>query len=142
MSAVSGYCSFFVEDLLLGVLVTDVQEVIRHLPSTRVPLADAVVGGLINLRGQILTTLDLRRRLGLPPRGEGADPPMHVIVRSADGLLSLQVDAVGDVLDVDGAVVEPPPESLRPPLRGLVRGVIKLDRRLLVVLDTERTVHL
>lgn len=137
----SSYCTFMVNDLLLGILVTDVQEIIRHQPATRVPLANPVVDGLINLRGQILTALDLRRRIGLEVPATRPEP-MHVIVRGSGALVSLQVDGVGDVLDLDPGAFEPPPEPLRPPLRQMVNGVFKLDGRLLIVLDTDKVISI
>ena len=77
------------------------QEVIRHQAMTRVPLAPKLIGGLINLRGQIVTAIDLRLRLGLPERRPG-QLPMNVVVRSEDGAVSLLVDEIGDVLEVSG----------------------------------------
>ena len=97
--------------------------------------------GLINLRGQIVTAIDMRRRLGLPPRSE-AQPPMNIVVRTDDGAVSLLVDEIGDVLDVEAATYERPPENLDPAAREIIRGVYKLKDRLLLVLDTERTVDL
>ncbi|MBN9521492.1 chemotaxis protein CheW [bacterium] len=97
--------------------------------------------GLINLRGQIVTALDLRRRLDLPDRPDG-DPPVNVVVRTDDGAVSLLVDEIGDVLDVPEAAFERSPETLAGPARGLIRGAYKLDGRLLLILDTDRAVDL
>lgn len=119
----------------------EVQEVIRWQVMTRVPLAPPAVSGLINLRGQIVTAVDLRRRLGLPDRANGVDP-MNVVVRTVDGVVSLQVDEIGDVLDVPAEAFEPPPETLDERTRGLIRGVYKLPGRLLLVLDTEQVLNL
>ena len=103
----SQFCTFYLDKLLFGVELKGVQEVIRSLDMTKVPLAPAVVSGLINLRGQIVTAVDLRRRLELAPRP--ADMlPMNVVVRSEDGAVSLLVDEIGDVLDVDTATYERP----------------------------------
>jgi purine-binding chemotaxis protein CheW len=100
-----------------------------------------VIEGLINLRGQIVTAIDMRRRLGLPPRG-GDLTPMNMVVRTEDGAVSLLVDEIGDVLDVDAATYERPPESLAPAAREIILGVYKLPDRLLLILDAERTVDL
>src|SRR5271170_3099109 len=135
------FSTFFVADLFFGVDVLDVQEVLRFQPMTPVPRAPEVIEGLINLRGQIVAAIDMRRRLGLPPRA-GDKTPMNMVVRSADGAVSLLVDEIGDVLDVDEASYEPPPENLDPAARELIRGVYKLKDRLLLVLDAERTVDL
>ncbi len=135
------FATFFLADLFFGVDVLRVQEVLRYQPMTRVPLAPEVIEGLINLRGQIVAAIDMRRRLGLPPRAPG-ETPMNMVVRTADGAVSLLVDEIGDVLDVEAADYERPPENLDPAVRELIRGVYKLKDRLLLVLDTDRTVEL
>ena len=130
-------CTFTVDAGLYGVDVMEVQEVIRRQEITRVPLAPPVVRGLINLRGQIVTAVDLRRRLELPERpADGLT--RNVVLRTADGIVSLLVDEVGDVVEVDDESFEPPPVTLRGVARDLVRGAYKLKDRLLLVLDTER----
>jgi purine-binding chemotaxis protein CheW len=133
------YCTFFLGGDYFGIDVLKVQEVIRHQEMTRVPLAPPVVRGLINLRGQIVTALDLRRRLDLPDRPDG-EPPVNVVVQTGDGAVSLLVDEIGDVLRVPEGAFERPPETLRGPARGLIRGAYKLDGRLLLILDTERAI--
>jgi purine-binding chemotaxis protein CheW len=135
------FCTFFLDGLFFGVGVQKVQEVIRFQEMTRVPQAPPVVGGLINLRGQIVTALDLRRRLELRER-EAGQRPMNVVVRTDDGVVSLLVDEIGDVVEVDQESFEPPPETLRGVARELVLGVYKLKDRLLLLLDTERVVNL
>lgn len=135
------FCTFHLRDLFFGLDVLQVQEIIRSQPMTRVPLAPAVVCGLINLRGQIVTALDLRRRLDLPDRP--ADQlPVNVVVQSADGAISLLVDEIGDVLSVSDRDFERPPETLRGTARELIQGAYKLDGRLLLILDIARTVSL
>lgn len=135
------YCTFFLGAYYFGVDVLKVQEVIRYQEMTRVPLAPPVVRGLINLRGQIVTALDLRRRLDLPDAPPG-HLPVNVVVRTDDGAVSLLVDEIGDVLRVPAAAFERPPETLRGAARELIHGAYKLDGRLLLILDTERTVNL
>lgn len=129
-------CTFSLGDLLFGVDVTNVQEVIRYQEMTCVPLAPAIIRGLINLRGQIVTAIEMRARLGLPER-EGA-LPMNVVVRTSDGVVSLLVDEIGDVLEVEERVFERPPETMSGTFRELVSGVYKLDRQLLLLLDVEK----
>jgi purine-binding chemotaxis protein CheW len=133
----SQFCTFYLDNLLLGVELKGVQEVIRSLEMTKVPLAPAVVSGLINLRGQIVTAVDLRRRLELEPRPPDM-LPMNVVVRSEDGAVSLLVDEIGDVVEVEETSFEPPPETLRGPVRTIILGVHKLNDRLMHVLDIER----
>ena len=104
------------------------------------PLVPEIIRGLINLRGQIVMALDLRRRFGMPERSE-AQLPMNVVVRTGDGAISLLVDEIGDVLEADEADFEQPPQTLRGAARELVRGVYKLPERLMLMLDTERAVN-
>jgi purine-binding chemotaxis protein CheW len=138
---VSQLSTFFVADLFFGVDVLHVQEVMRAQQMTAVPQASAAIEGLINLRGQIVTAIDMRRRLNLPKQS-GDQPPMNMVVRTSDGAVSLLVDEIGDVLDMDATAYERPPENLDPAARDLIRGVYKLKDRLLLVLDEERTVDL
>ena len=135
------YSTFYLADFFFGVDVLRVQEVLRFQQMTRVPQAPEVIEGLINLRGQIVTAIDMRRRLGLPPRA-GGQSPMNMVIRTEDGAVSLLVDEIGDVLDVDAATYERPPDNLDASARELIRGVYKLKNRLLLVLDAERTVDL
>jgi len=134
MSATHQFCTFFLNDLMFGIEVQTIQEVIRYQQMTPVPLAPATVHGLINLRGQIVTAIDLRTRLELPPR-EGEILPTNVIVRTPDGAVSLLVDEIGDVVEVDPDLYERPPETLAGTARELVTGVYKLENRLLLILD-------
>lgn len=129
------YCTFRLGSLNLGVEVSDVQEVIRYQPTTRVPLTSSVVHGLMNLRGQIVTALDLRSRLGLPA-SESEKQLMNVVVRSPDGPISLLVDEIGDVVEVNQERFEPPPETLKGVHREFIRGAMKLENELLLLLDT------
>jgi len=140
MSEHRQFCTFVLDGLYFGVEVKKVQEVIRYQEMTRVPLAPNVVRGLINLRGQIVTAIDLRRRLGLAERP--ADRlPMNVVVRGDDGAMSLLVDEIGDVVEVQEDSFERPPETLNGVARDLIRGAYKLKDRLLLMLDTEKTVN-
>jgi purine-binding chemotaxis protein CheW len=137
MANTSQFCTFYLDHLLFGVQLQGVQEVIRSLEMTQVPLAPSVVSGLINLRGQIVTAIDLRRRLELQPRPAGT-LPMNVVVRSDNGAISLLVDEIGDVVEVDEDTFEPPPETLRGEVRNMILGVHKLKGHLMHVLDKEK----
>ena len=140
MAKTQQFCTFFLKGQFFGVPVQQVQEVIRYQEMTRVPLVPQVIRGLINLRGQIVMAVDLRHRLGIEERPD-AELPMNVVVRTSDGAVSFLVDEIGDVLEVEDDRFEHPPETLQAQARELVRGVYKLDDRLLLVLDTERTVN-
>src|ERR1043166_1229485 len=134
------FATFFLDGHYFGVDVLQVQEVIRFQAMTAVPLAPATVAGLINLRGQIVTALDLRTRVGLPSRSEG-ERPMNVVVRTDDGSFSLLVDEIGDVVEVDSRRFEPVPPTVDERTAELVTGVYKLDDRLLLVVDVERALQ-
>jgi len=135
------YSTFYVADLFFGIDVLKVQEVLRYQQMTRVPLAPDEIEGLINLRGQIVTAVDLRRRLDLKPRGEG-QTPMNIVVRSEEGAVSLLVDEISDVLEVSADNYEPPPQNLPAEQRALIEGLYKLDGRLLLILNTERVLQI
>ena len=134
------FCTFRVDGLLFGVEVHEVQEVVRMQPTTRVPLAPPIVHGLMNLRGQIVSTLNVRQRLGLSNENAVAKL-MNVVIRSAEGPISLLVDEIGDVVQVQRDRFEPPPETLQGIQRELLRGAFKLQDELLLILDTERVLR-
>src|ERR1700753_1262982 len=92
------FCTFFLDKLFFGVEVERVQEVIRYQEMTRVPLSPPVIAGLINLRGQIVTAINLRHQLGLSVR-KSDELPMNVVIRRDDGPISLLVDEIGDVVE-------------------------------------------
>ena len=131
--------SFVVGDHLYGIPVGQVQEVLPARTATRVPLAPPEVAGLVNLRGQVVLSLDLRARLGLES-ADCATPRMMVVVRRAEEPVSLVVDRIGDVAAVDENQFEPPPQTLDPGLRPLILGAYKLDGRLLLALDVDAVV--
>jgi purine-binding chemotaxis protein CheW len=135
------YCTFYLGELFFGVKVEDVQEVFRYQEMTRVPLAPSVVRGLINLRGQIITAIDLRARLCMDELPEG-QMPMNVVVRTKEGVVSLLVDEIADVLEVSEENFERPPDTIDEVTKELVHGVYKLDKKLLLILDTEKTVSM
>ncbi len=141
MTPTKQFATFTLNSLFLGVDVLKVQEVIRYQTMTRVPTAPAMVEGLINLRGQIITAIDLRLRLDLPARPED-QLPMNVVVRTDDGALSLLVDEIGDVVEIADESFERIPETVTGVVRDLVTGVYKLDGRLLLILDTEKAANL
>ena len=134
-------CTFYLDEMLFGIDVDAVQEVLRFQTMTPVPLAPRVVAGLINLRGQIVTALDLRRRLELPERPPEL-LPANVVLRSNAVGASLLVDAIGEVVEVDDAAFEPPPETTRGVARELILGAYKLPTRLLLLLDLKKTLEI
>jgi len=135
------FCTFYLDGHFFGVPVQQVQEVIRYQEMTRVPMVTQVIRGLINLRGQIVTAIDLRRRLSMAERP--ADQlPMNVVVRTDDGAFSLLVDEIGDVIEVEEKTFESPPATLCGSVRAMILGVHKLNDRLVHLLDIEKACHL
>jgi purine-binding chemotaxis protein CheW len=128
------YATFEVADQLFGVTVDAVQEVLSFNEYTSVPLAPAAVGGLFNLRGQVIAAVDLRVQLGLAARSLDGTV-MNVILRGDDEPVSLLVDRIGEVIDLDESLFEPPPDTLNGPARELVMGTFKLDGRLMLALN-------
>ncbi len=137
MAKVQQFCTFFVAGQYFGLDALKVQEINHYQVLTRVPLAPPIVRGLINMRGQIIAAIDLRRRLDLPDRAAG-QAPINVVVQTDDGLLSLLVDEVGDVIPVRENAFERPPDTLKDTARDLIRGAYKLKDRLLLLLDINK----
>ncbi|WP_299953500.1 chemotaxis protein CheW [uncultured Modestobacter sp.] len=137
--ATSQLATFWLDGDLYGVEVEHVQEVLRSQSITRVPLAPPAVAGLINLRGQVVTAIELRERLGRPARPE-AEQPVVIVVRLHGEAVSLLVDSIADVVDVDVRDFEAPPDTLDGAARELIRGAYKLSGQLLLALDVNRAV--
>lgn len=129
--------TFGLDGARYGIDVRHVQEVLRHQPRTPVPLAPPGTAGLVNLRGQVVLAVDLRVRLGLEPLAPDAEP-MMIVVQVDGEPISVLVDEIGDVVDVDESQFEPPPDTLDPALRDVIRGAYKLDGGLLLALDVDR----
>lgn len=121
----------------LGIPVDQVRDVLGPQRITRIPLAPAAVAGSLNLRGRIVTVLDLRAALGLGRITDTARA-MNVVTEQGDELYSLMVDQVGDVLAVSGATMESAPTTLSPAWRAISHGVVKLEDRLVLVLLLDR----
>ena len=131
------FCTFYLAGLLFGVELKHVQEVLRSLKITPVPLAPKSICGLINLRGQIVPALDLCHRLHIDICFSEMRP-MNVVVRTSEGLLSLLVDEVGDVVEVNDDLLERLPLTVPAATNGLITGFYKLEQCLMHVLDIER----
>ncbi|MBI3605292.1 MAG: chemotaxis protein CheW [Nitrospirae bacterium] len=130
------YVTFYLGDHFFGVEAVKVQEILIPGPMTAVPLAPSMIAGLINLRGEIVTVMDLRRRLEFPPRPEGLER-MSVVVQTTDGLITLMVDRIGEVIEVGPDLFEPPPKNLDAGFLSVVEGVYKLKDEILLVLNSE-----
>jgi purine-binding chemotaxis protein CheW len=130
-------CTFRVDNLTVGVDVTRVQEVLRSRPVTPVPLSELAVSGLLNLRGQIVTVVDMRARLGFDA-SESTSQAVHIVVESRGELLSLVADCEGDVVDIDEDTVEDFSEVVDDAIATCFVGRSTLDDCLLFVLEPDR----
>jgi len=134
-------CTFFLGRERLGIVASEVKEVLRHGKTTPVPLAPRGVVGLVNLRGRIATVVDLHVRLGREGTKRAPDEgAFGVVLQSRRDVVSLLVDRIGDVLEVDETTFEPPPETVGEPARSLISGTYKLRKGLVLVLDTQKAV--
>jgi purine-binding chemotaxis protein CheW len=129
--------SVTIADQLFGIPVLQVQDVLGTQRITRIPLAPAEVAGSLNLRGRIVTAIDIRIRLRLPRRPEGRQA-MSVVVDHGGELYSLLVDGVGEVLSLKAGDAERNPATLDPIWREVSAGIYRLDGNLLVVLDVAK----
>jgi purine-binding chemotaxis protein CheW len=140
-SAARAYVTLMLEDQLCGVPVLSVRDVLAGQPITRIPLAPPEVAGNLNLRGRIVTAIDLRRRLRLPPR-----PPerkaISVVTELGSELYALLVDQVSEVLTLNLADMERNPPTLPPIWAEHSHGIYRVGKRLLVVLDVEKLLRL
>jgi purine-binding chemotaxis protein CheW len=132
-------CSFALAGFWFAIPVGRVHEVLRAVSITRVPLAPPVVRGIINLRGQLVSAIDLRARLDLAPNDAS---PMAICVRVSEGLASLLVDEIGEVITVDRDSFEAPPATTDPHIRPFLSTVCKQADRLLLLLDLDRVIDL
>lgn len=135
-------CTFYVNGCFFGVNVLRVREVIRAQRMTPVPLAPETIKGLINLRGEIVTAIDLRKMVD-PDKGfkSKESDPMNVVVRIGDNVVSLLVDEIGDVITIDQDNMEDPPNTISPATRKLVESVYKVKDKLMLVLNVDATIQ-
>jgi purine-binding chemotaxis protein CheW len=132
------FATFHVGELLLGIDIHMVREINRNLSLTRVPHSAPAVQGVINLRGEVVTIIDLRTVLGLPPAAVLRDR-RNIIVQADGEQIGLIVDRVADVVTTSADRIDPKPENLRSVDAGFFSGVFKFDRGLLVILDVAET---
>lgn len=137
-SATRDYLTIIIADQIFGIPILQVQDVLGEQKVTRVPLAPPAVAGSLNLRGRIVTAIDVRTCLGLPAYEKGNAQEMSVVVENQGELYSLMIDKVGDVLSLEQRDYENNPATLDPRWRGVCMGIYRLKDRLLVVLDVPR----
>ncbi len=131
------YATFYVGDVLLGVDICAVQEINRQAEATRAPHAPQHVRGVINLRGEVATVIDLRTVLGLP-RAEVTRDSRNLIVHSEGEAIGLLVDRVADIVAIDAAEISPPPANLKGIDGRFFHGVHTMDEEIVVLLDVEQ----
>jgi purine-binding chemotaxis protein CheW len=136
VSSETQYCTFFVDGLLFGVEVLQVQEIMSEFVVGSVPLAPPTIAGLINHRGQIVTAIDMRKRLDLP--ASTIPPARMLVVRCNEETFALLVDKIGDVVAANPKDFEDAPENVNESARELVEGAYKLTDRLLLPLRMEK----
>lgn len=141
IDSTAGLVSIRVGKQSFGVPVLKVQDVIAQTPINRVPLGPPEIAGSLNLRGRIVTAVDMRRRLGMEPRAPG-ESLMSVIVEHCGELYALLVDDVGDVLWLSPGDHEPNPVTLSIHWRAICSGLYRLEGELLLVLDVEQVLNL
>ncbi len=131
------FVTMTIEDQIFGIPVLIVQDVLGPQKITPIPMAPREVAGALNLRGRIVTAIDVRRRLGLPDLPPD-NPGMMIVVEHGGELYSLIVDSVGEVLGVPSDVFEPNPSTLDPAWKAVSRGIYRLEGNLLLGLEVAR----
>ena len=140
-SASTDFVTFTVGGQHFGLKAVDVRDVLRSPRITAIPLTRRDVAGVINLRGHIVTAIDVRRRLGLPDR-DGTATTMSIVVERQTEQFCLIADSVGDVLPIHADGIEPTPASVDDRWSALANGIHKLDDALVVLLDLTRLLEL
>jgi len=138
---VTVYVTAMIDGQLFGLPIVRVQDVFIPERLTRVPLAPPEIAGVLNLRGRIVTLIDLRRRFGLGERKEGEDV-MAIGVESRGESYGLLIDRVGEVVELDGVAREPNPVNLDQRLAQMSSGIHRLDDQLLIVVDVDRVLDI
>lgn len=136
------YCTFMLGEHHFGIDVDKVQEIILSQDRTEVPLADSTVRGLINLRGHIVPQIDFRKALGLHSELSLLNKQKNIVVRTKEGPISLLIDQVGDIMDLESSSFEEPPPTVSDRIKDVILGAYKLHGRLVLILDIEKVIEL
>lgn len=135
------FSTFFLNHRWYGIDVMSVQEITKALPVTKVPLAAEYIYGLINLRGQIVTAIGLKDLFKMDTPRKKDEDVMNVVCKGDHVLLSLQVDQIGDVVEIEEQHFEATPDTVAPEISRFMRGVYKTDQELLSILDVDKIVE-
>ncbi len=131
------YLTIKIADQRFGIPVLQVQDVLREQAVTKIPLSPPEVAGSLNLRGRIVTAINVRKRLGLPPI-DSDQSCMSVVVEHSNELFSLIIDKVGDVLSLESQLFEKNPNTLDPVWRDISTGIFQLKDELLIIMDVSK----
>ena len=132
------FCTFFINKIYFGIDILQVQEVIRFTQITPVPLAPPDILGLINLRGKIVTIIDIKSRLQMNQNIKNYENNYNIILNNKLELVSLIVDEIGDVVEVAEIEFEPPPATLKAEISSLLQGAYKLQDKFLLILNVDK----
>lgn len=132
------YCTFDISGYIFGAPAESVQEIVTNHMITPVPLAPSEISGLLNVRGQIVTAINLRQRLGLQRSFDNKG--VHILVRGLDNTVSLFADAVEDVIDIDSSDVEPVPDTVDETIKSFIDGVYKTNDKLILLLNVNKAI--
>ena len=132
------FLTIWIAEQIFGIPILQVQDVLGEQTVTKIPLSPPAVAGSLNLRGRIVTAINVRACLGLPPNQLSAKTDMSVVVENAGELYSLMIDKVGDVLSLSANDFEKTPSTLDPKWQDISAGIYRLKDRLLVVLDVPK----
>jgi len=135
------FVTFYLADQLLGIPVLAVHDVLNPQKLTPIPLAPDWVAGVLNLRGRIVTGVDLRDRLGIAKKDDGVKS-MSIVVEHNEEPYSLQIDRVGEVLSLEDTLFQKNPKTLDPAWRSVSKGIYQLDKNLLVILDVDKLLEI
>ena len=136
-NASKDYLTVMIAGQRFGIPVLQIQDILREQKMTYIPLASKEIAGSLNLRGRIVTAIDVRKRLGLPDK-EDDEPSMSVVVEYKDDLFSLIIDSVGDVLCFKDKYYESNPGTLDPLWRDISTGIYQMENELLIIMDVSR----
>ena len=140
MTSTHSYATFYVDDFYFGIPSATVVELTNATAITPVPMAPAAVSGLINLRGQIVTAIDLRRRLGIPPQ-PAPNETITVFMNHGGIMFGLVIDKISDILELDPQQFDKPPSHLPTAAADLIIGFHKLPDKLMFVLDVDKLIY-
>ena len=134
------YLIIHLNDQIFGIPVLQIQDVLRDMNFTKVPLAPAQVSGAMNLRGRIVTAINVRRSLGLP-EFEGDGKSLSVVVELDNELYSLIIDKVGDVVTIKDKNIDANPATMESIWRNISTGIYKTENNLILILDVPKLLH-